>query len=92
MTELRDTRLEPSPCPNCGKKLDSALDTEGDSAPSPGDITICFGCHHLMAFADDMTFRELTPDEMIEVAGEPAILRAMEALDSFKKWEERHRR
>jgi hypothetical protein len=36
-----------------------------DAEPAPGDHAVCLNCGHLMAFADDMSFRELTSDEAI---------------------------
>jgi hypothetical protein len=68
--------MKATDCPNCGKKLDAATCVTDDGArPSPDDLTICFYCGHLMAFADDLSFRKLTDDEMHEIAGDPVILR-----------------
>jgi hypothetical protein len=61
-------------CLSCGKLFNMASDIDSDNEPSPDDITICLGCGHLMAFTDDMTVRELTSEEMHEVAGDPYIL------------------
>lgn len=62
-------------CPNCGKRLDAATCfTDPAAKPAPGDLTICFYCGHLMAFADDLRVRQLTDPEMVEVAGDPRIL------------------
>ena len=47
--------------------MDAASHPRDDSAPVPGDITICIYCGYLMAFTDDMTFRELTEEEIKEV-------------------------
>jgi hypothetical protein len=80
VARLLDTRVTESSCPNCGKRLDAALSTEGGHKPSPGDITICLDCRHLCAFAEDMGLRELTDDEVVAVAGDKRVLRAMKAL------------
>jgi hypothetical protein len=61
-------------CLSCGKLFNAASDLGSDESPSPGDISMCLGCGHLMAFTDDMTVRELTSEEMHEVAGDPYIL------------------
>jgi len=42
--------------------------------PRPGNITICFYCGHIMAFAKDMSLRSLTDAEIHDVAGNPLII------------------
>jgi hypothetical protein len=86
---LLDTRVPESSCPNCGKPLDAVMSTEGDHKPSPGDMTICTDCRHLCAFAEDMSLRELTDDEVVVVAGDKRVLRAMKALGDLERWKER---
>jgi hypothetical protein len=78
--------LKTSACLACGKILDAAscIDDTGH-APGPGDITICFSCGHVMAFADDTSLRELTSDEMYTVAGNPVILAIQKARGLVKK-------
>lgn len=88
----RDPRegVPPSACTNCGKVMDSARVVDKDDvAPTPGDVTICFYCHHLMAFADDMTLRDLTDAEIVEVAGDPRLVKAVALLSAFKAHEKR---
>jgi hypothetical protein len=85
MSGLRDTSVPPCRCLDCGKLHDAALSSEGDLSPTPGDMTICIECHHLMAFADDLTLRELTDAEVISVAGDKSLTHAMAALAAFKK-------
>jgi hypothetical protein len=64
-----------SKCLACGVNLDAATFTgPEDKRPTPGAITICFYCGHIMAFAYDLTLRALTDEEMIEVAGHPTLL------------------
>lgn len=89
VTQLLDTRVPESSCPNCGKQLNAAMSTEGDHKPSPGDITICMDCRHLCAFAEDMNLRELMDDEVVAVAGDQRILRAMKALGDVERSKER---
>jgi hypothetical protein len=73
-------------CLSCGKRLDRASMINGDDRPSPGDITICgFGCGHIMAFADDLSLRELTDDEIIAVAGDPRIVQMQDILGTIRK-------
>jgi hypothetical protein len=53
-----------SDCPNCGATLDAATCVTSDTVqPSPGDLTLCIYCGHLMAFGDDLSFRKLTDSE-----------------------------
>lgn len=74
------TRTPEVNCLGCGQKVDAATSTEeGEVRPDPGDVTICLRCGHLMAFAEDLTLRELTDAEMHEVAGDERILRAQHA-------------
>jgi hypothetical protein len=82
---LKGPNLPPSPCTACGKVSDTATHVGSDIAPSPGDMTICFYCHHLMVFTNNLTQRDLTDDEMIEVAGDPTLVNATKILGAFKK-------
>jgi hypothetical protein len=81
-----DHRLKPSACLGCGKVLDGATVTDGrDVKPHPGAVSICFSCGHIQMFADDMSFRPLTDDEIYEVAGHPELVMAGTVL---KPWRE----
>lgn len=66
-------------CLACKHRLDAAQDVYGDQLPSSGDITICLYCGHVMAFADDLSLRELTDEEVREIAGDPRIIAAQRA-------------
>jgi hypothetical protein len=83
----RDTHLgkttrtgKPTPCPNCGAACDSGTGVGHGRKPHAGSICVCFKCGHLMAYAWDLTFRELTDEEMVACAGHPVILKLQEAL------------
>ena len=65
----------PAPCLGCGKVLDAAAFVKHAQTPEPGDISVCFYCGHIAAFANDLTFRELTDTEMHAVAGDADVLR-----------------
>lgn len=69
-----DHKIKESRCLSCGKKLDGCTSVACDAMPSPGDVTICITCGHIMAFGDDLTLRELTDAEMYEIAGDERIL------------------
>ena len=63
-------------CTACGCKLDgaAAIGQEGSVKPTAGDVTVCMECGHIMAYADSRTLRNLTDDEIKDVAGDPNIL------------------
>jgi hypothetical protein len=65
-----DQHINQSPSLSCGKMLDGCMAVEADGGPSPGDFTVCIYCGHIMAFADDLTLRELTGDEIHAIAGD----------------------
>ena len=69
-------QMPESACTSCGKLLTavSVLDHEEPVLPSPGDFTVCITCGHIMGFNKDLSLRELTDAEMIEVAGNDGIL------------------
>jgi hypothetical protein len=70
----QDHHMPSTTCPNCRKGVDGATSVDADAKPGPGDITVCLYCGHIMAFAADLSLRELTDDEMRKVAGDKRIL------------------
>lgn len=75
--------VKQSACVNCGKTLDAACEVSEDGkdhGPSPGAITICVYCGHFMAFDDDMSVRELTDEEMLEIGGDRRVIAISQAL------------
>jgi hypothetical protein len=79
--------LPESACTNCGHVMDAAncVSTDGEGKADPGDITVCIICGHVMAFADDMTLRDLTAEEAKEIAGNKALLALQEARGEVMK-------
>ena len=65
-------------CPSCNRIFDRATGI-GQRQPKEGDITICIECGHLMAFNSNLTVRDLTDEEMHEVAGDPRIIAVQKA-------------
>jgi hypothetical protein len=89
---MRTSDVPQCACLACGKTFDAATDAESNKTPSPGDTTICLGCGHVMTFTDDLTVRELTSEEIHEVAGDPRVLalqRLRQAYTDRKKSYER---
>jgi hypothetical protein len=78
------TQLLPSSCTHCHKVVDGAGSIDTDDGPKPGDFTICIDCGHLMAFADDLTLRDLTEDEMVEITGDKRMLAVQRARKMTK--------
>jgi hypothetical protein len=79
-------RTPKSRCTACGETLDGAAAVAAiadDAAPSPGDITVCVPCGHLMAFDDALKLRELTDDEMRAIAGDRRILAIQRARSTI---------
>lgn len=80
------TRHQLQPCLNCGKELDSADGLDHDATASPGDVTVCFGCHHVMIYGDGLILRAPTDEEIVEMAGDPSLINVMKALGVYKKF------
>jgi hypothetical protein len=72
-------RVPKSACLDCGKQMDGATGVDYRGGPQPGHITICIGCGHIMAFAEDMRLRKLTDTEMIEIAGDRRLIAVQRA-------------
>jgi hypothetical protein len=71
---MRTSRIAESLCLCCRKPLDGVTDPMGQAMPSPGDVTICLYCGHLMAFGDGLTLRELSDEEIVDIAGDKTVL------------------
>ena len=80
---MKTTRHKLTPCLNCGKELDAASGLEHDSTPSPGDMTVCLYCHHVMVYESELTLRNPTDAEVVEIAGDPSLLIVMQALEKY---------
>jgi len=68
-----------SNCIDCGKLLNGATAIDSDSAPDPGDVTVCIYCGSLMIFEDDLSLRRPQPEEIVEMAGDERILAMQQA-------------
>ena len=79
------TRLPGCACINCHKLVDGATSVDREQSPTPGDMTVCVYCGHLMAFDDNLMLRELTDAEIVECAGDPRILLAQKICGKFRE-------
>ena len=82
---MKNHPTKDQPCINCGEIICAALNTTDNNAPFPGALSICADCGHLMVFADDMSFREPTAEEMVNLAGHKDVLDAMKIKILFKR-------
>lgn len=87
---MKSTDLPPCKCLGCGRMNDVASSVFGDHAPSPGDLVMCFVCYRIMAFAEDMTFRELTPLEMVNASRDPRMQLVRGALYRVKSFKDKY--
>ena len=70
---MKQSSMQGRACLDCGVVVDMNANAE-DRIPTPGDMSVCMYCGHLMAFADDLSFRPLTDAEIVSAAGDPEIL------------------
>ena len=85
----------PHRCLKCGENNDAATGIVDKHArnklkPKPGDVMLCFNCGHVMMFADDLSFRELTDEERKHAATDDRLLAARAALAVTTKARTKH--
>jgi hypothetical protein len=60
-------------CPICGKKLDRAglVSKTGEyGEPSPGALTVCFGCGGWLVFRKDLSLRKMDAEDIRQIDSE----------------------
>lgn len=68
-------KIPEATCLSCGARANMAVGMFGDdSTPEPNQKTMCVQCGYPMAFDDNLQLRELTSEEMKEIAGSPELL------------------
>lgn len=87
---FEDYLVPESKCLNCGKEMDAAAPVTGGRAPQEGDMAICFDCGHLQFYGVNLVMRNPTDAEIIEVAGDPELIRAMTLVGEYHKWRDRN--
>lgn len=86
MSQFTTTRTPVNRCLVCGYEIDAASPTERpDATPKPGDIALCLKCAHVHIFADDLTLRAPTGAEMRDIAGDRAMVKAIEAIGAYNR-------
>ncbi len=63
---MTTTILPDDRCPACGKELDAAAPTKGNTrdVPVPGDISLCFGCGEVLWFDAQMKHQVLPAERL----------------------------
>jgi hypothetical protein len=83
---MRDNyRVPGSKCLNCGEDLTGAAPVGGGRGPQPGDISMCFDCGHIQAFGDNLVLRQLTSEEVVEIAGDPQVIFASKMIGEYRE-------
>lgn len=76
---------EPLTCTNCKRTMNGST-SYVDSQIKPGNVGVCLYCRHIMIVDDNMQFRELNDEEVIEIAGQPELLKLMGLMEAFDNW------
>jgi hypothetical protein len=82
------TETKPSTCPRCRHEVDAATHPTEDVRPRPGDVSVCIGCQGVNLFAEDLTLRMPTPEELQRLRGSdawPQIQRIVHAMLRVKR-------
>jgi hypothetical protein len=88
---VRTHRHKITRCINCHHKLDAATThpLELDQRrPRGGDTTVCIECRHIMIYNNDLTVRNPTDEEIIDLAGDKDIIALMKLFAEFDKRKE----
>jgi len=73
-------------CKACGHRLSAISHTDKHKVPKPGCYTVCLYCGHLMVLDQDLRARNPTSTEMLEIAGDKALLEAQEISGAFRRY------
>lgn len=83
---MKDHRTKLSKCTSCGEAMDSAMNAQFgiNNVPSSGDVTVCMYCSHIMIYDDNLILRDPSNDELIDIAANKDILRAVNAIAKIR--------
>jgi hypothetical protein len=73
---MKTTRIPPHTC-KCGSVNDAA--SHGANSPSPGTLSLCAECGIITVFADDLTQREPTAQELTAFQSDAGFWKYVEA-------------
>ena len=69
---MNESRTPPSYCPVCRHLIDAATCvTDTTLQPTPGHPSICVYCGEIMVFADDLSLRSPTSEELSDLRRSP---------------------
>ena len=69
MKPIESVPTKKTACPCCGYVIDCAACPERPGAkPRPGDLSLCLGCAEVLAFNQDMTLREATIEDLMQLS------------------------
>lgn len=66
-------------CLDCGYPMDAASNPFTGHKPSPGDVSICLECGHIMVFKKNLTIRNPRGKEFHAIAGDERIIAIQKA-------------
>ena len=76
-----------SRCPFCAARATGALGMPGsDERPRPDDINVCFYCHEVSIWDDEMELRRPTEGERISALLHDETRKAIQAVTAMPKW------
>lgn len=78
MPSIKDYKTPENKCTRCGKVNDLASNLKNA-------VSICFSCGHITIFKEDLTLREPTELEQIELKNDLEIQRIQAAIWLLKK-------
>lgn len=73
------SRVPASACRRCGTKNDAASGPD-EKRPTPGAVSICWRCGTVALFADDLSLRAPTVEEVNELLDDPGIAGVLDRL------------
>ena len=85
MTVIGDASDMPrTHCQVCGHLFDEASGIGTNHRPRPGNVALCIMCSNPMIFKNDLTLREPTFAERLEIENDPEIKMVREAQRRIK--------
>lgn len=77
-------------CLGCGAPNDATTAAYHECRPNAGDVTVCIYCGHISVFNADLTLRNPTDEEVLDIAGDERILQIQKARAKadIKPWTE----
>ncbi len=74
-------------CPFCGAIHDRVTCVTDDQRPNADDISLCIQCGEWSIFTADLTLREPTEDELLEISHDRECIAARHAWnETIKAW------